>query len=106
MKRGENMKAEEAMTKSEDIHRMLLNMTLAPISTSIAAYKTAIKEITAYIDELEGKQVPKKPHKRHGVFENEYPYYAYVCGNCGEVIDEFKYEFCPNCGQAIDWEEE
>ena len=57
------MKAEEAITKSEDIHRMLLNMALAPISTSIAAYKTAIKEITAYIDELEGKQVPKKPQK-------------------------------------------
>ena len=49
------MKAEEAMTKSEDIHRMLLNMALAPISTSIAAYKTAIKEITAYIEELEEK---------------------------------------------------
>ena len=92
------------MTKREDIHRMLLNMALAPISTSIAAYKTAIKDITEYIDELEGKQVPKKPHKIHDMDENGYPYYAYVCDECGYVIDETKDEFCPNCGQAIDWD--
>lgn len=94
------------MTKSEDIHRMLLNMALAPMSTSIAAYKTAIKEITAYIDELEGKQVPKKPFIIHDIGENGclYPA-AYECDNCGDVID-VDCDFCPNCGQAIDWEDE
>ena len=100
------MKAEEAITKREDIHRMLLNMALAPISTSIASYKTAIKEITTYIDELEGKQVPKKPHKIHDMNVNGHPYYECVCHDCEYVLDAFKDDFCPNCGQAIDWEEE
>lgn len=95
------------MTKSEDIHRMLLNMSLAPISTSIAAYKTAIKDITAYIDELEGKQVPKKPFIIYDIGENGCSYPAeYECDNCGYVLDEFKDDFCPNCGHAINWEEE
>ena len=49
------------------------------------------------------KQVPKKPHKIHDVDENGYPYYAYVCDECGNVIDEYEDDFCPNCGQAIDW---
>ena len=91
------------MTKSEDIHRMLLNMALAPISTSIAAYKTAIKDITAYIDELEGKQVPKKPI----IFGSKH---IYLCPNCNraeyikrrDALDTH----CGFCGQLIDWEEE
>lgn len=99
------------MTKSEDIHRMLLNMSLAPISTSIAAYKTAIKDITAYIDELEGKQVPIKPKET-----DTYPHRLF-CPTCYFTfcfnkmnIDGIKqmqmYNYCPDCGQAIDWEDE
>ena len=97
------MKAEEAMTKREYIHMLLLNMSLAPISTSIAAYKTAIKEITAYIDELEGKKVPKKPQKFR--YETGYGYTCceYICDECGYVLDETIDDFCPNCGQEIDW---
>ena len=95
------MKAEEAMTKSEDIHRMLLNMALAPISTSIAAYKTAIKEITAYIDELEEKQVQKKP---------DYDGHTFACPSCKTIFlfktGEVRGIRCKWCGQAIDWEEE
>ena len=98
------MKAEEAITKREDIHRMLLNMELAPISTSIAAYKTAIKEITTYIDELEGKQVPKKGKwidswrsKMDGT-----RYWYRECDHCGyernDCDSEKDSNFCPNCG--------
>ena len=100
------MKDKEAMTKSENIHRMLLNMALAPMSTPIAAHKTAIKEITAYIDELEGKQVPKKPNKYKCVAVDGRSYYELICDECGYVLDETIDDFCPNCGQAIDWEEE
>lgn len=90
------------MTKSEDIHRMLLNMALAPMSTSIAAYKTAIKEITAYIDELEEKKAPKKPHKfQYAIMDGTCC--VYVCDDCGYVLDEIKDDVCPNCGHAIDW---
>ena len=92
------------MTKSENIHRMLLNMALAPISTSIAAYKTAIKAITEYIEELEEKQIPKKPHKFQYVTMDG-TCCVYVCDDCGYVLDEIKDDVCPNCGRAIDWED-
>lgn len=96
----------EEMTKSEDIHRMLLNMSLAPISTSIAAYKTAIKEITAYIDELEGKQVPKKPLPASDI-DKEYLFgNEAVCPNCRHMVAPYNGYYCPWCGQLIDWEDE
>lgn len=94
------------MTKSEDIHRMLLNMALAPISTSIAAYKTAIKEITAYIDELEMKQVPKKPLPASDI-DTEYLFgKEAVCPNCRHMVVPYSGYYCTWCGQLIDWEDE
>ena len=85
------------MTKSEDIHRMLLNMELAPISTSIAAYNTAIKEITAYIDGLEGKQVPKKPLPASDI-DKEYLFgKEAVCPNCRHMVAPYSGYYCPWC---------
>ena len=94
------------MTKSEDVHRMLLNMTLAPISTSIAAHKTAIKDITAYIDELEGKQVTKKPLPASDIDKEYLIGKESVCPNCRHMVAPYNGYYCPWCGQLIDWEEE
>lgn len=68
----------------------------------IGAYNTEV--LKKAIGALE-KQIPKKPNQIHDMYENGYPYYAYVCDECGDVIDETKDEFCPNCGQAIDWDD-
>ena len=101
------MKDQESMTKSEDIHRMLLNMALAPISTSIAAYKTAIKEITAYINDLEEKQVPKKIEYVSDGDAEDSLVWEYRCPVCEEELYRCNYyAYCPYCGQAIDWEDE
>ena len=94
------------MTKSEDIHRMLINMALAPISTSIAAYKTAIKEITAYIDELEGKQIPKKPLPESDIYKEYLFGNEAVCPNCRHMVVPYNGYYCKWCGQLIDWEDE
>ena len=84
----------EEMTKSEDIHRMLLNVALAPMSTSIAAYKTAIKDITAYIDELEGKQVPKKPLPESDIYKEYLFGKESVCPNCRHIVAPYNGYYC------------
>lgn len=68
----------------------------------ISAYNTEV--LKNAIGALE-KQIPKKPHKIHDVYENGYLYHVYVCDECGDVIYETQGEFCPNCGQAIDWDD-
>lgn len=96
----------EKMTKRDYIHMQLLNMSLAPMSTSIAAYKTAIKYITEYIDELEGKQVPKKPLPASDIDEEYLFGKEAVCPNCRHMVAPYNGYYCPWCGQLIDWEEE
>ena len=45
------------------------------------------------------KQIPKKPFSK----VNTKTDWRFICPNCGEEWNNFKYNYCPNCGQRIEY---
>ena len=71
-------------------------------------YNSLLKMLDELIEEIDGKQIPKKPINQrlasgiigdNGIMQGE-------CPCCGEyVIGNYYGEYCGCCGQALDWDE-